>query len=263
MSANLDGVTFTVVLTPMDMFAGRSMQRFGVGEQIKLGFLASPPMSAGDAGGLRWYITSGLGVLTGGDQNDGTALYTAPASAGNVILGLRVVSGDDAGTAVATSSISVVAPQDGLLVQIPGTTLSHTFGTWSCGFDGEGFLFPKDVSFSRIMIGEGGAIAQQSGLLLKLDPVHPAGPPVSVGPGDSSRGCKILTTDTVASGVLPAPFSNGDFLWQIPWEYTVDGSPRAQFTTAEHHSNSDENGTATISKKGAGPFSKLAGDPDS
>ena len=74
-----------------------------------------------------------------------------------------------------------------------------------------------------------------------------------VGPGDSTNGCQVLGIDTVFSGDGGPPFSVGDFLWAIPWEFSVGGSPRVSFTTANQHATADAVGTATISKKGAGP----------
>lgn len=95
--------------------------------------------------------------------------------------------------------------------------------------------------------------------------LHEVGSLCAVSGGDSTFGSKlnILGGDKVDTGVRFPPFAAGDFLWQIPWEFTVDGSTLKQFTVAEHHATADADGRATISKKGAGPFSKLPADPDS
>ncbi len=67
--------------------------------------------------------------------------------------------------------------------------------------------------------------------------------------------------DQVDSLDNPPPFSVGDFLWQIPWQYKTSTGPLTNFTTANHHETADANGRGTIEKAGAGPFAKNASDP--
>jgi hypothetical protein len=260
---NPTSITVTGVLQPHNDFAGRSNFRFGVGEMIDLGFTASPLVSADQLGGLRWFIAQGGGTLSGSGANDGRALFTAAATPGPVTLVLKITSGPNANMTVATRGIEVVAPTDGVMLQNPGSGLLHLQGTWSCGFQGLVFLRPTDVSFTNVLVGEGGTVAVRSGFLIQLDENHPVGPLVTVGPGDAQHGCQLNITDEVSSGILDPPFSPGDFQWTIPWEFSVNGSPRVRFTTAAHHAQADANGRATIAKKGAGPFSKVPGDPDS
>ena len=261
-TASVTVVSVTGVLTPSDNFAGRSNTRFGVGEVINLSFRATPSQTAAQLGGLKWFIDSGGGTLSGTDGNDGRGVYTAPATARSVRLGLKVVSGPNAGSVVATSTITIVAPSDALMVQRPGTFIKHTTGRWSVGFKGNIFLRPTDVSFRGIKWGEGTVAAVATGYLAPLNgKMHPVGPLIMVGPGDSTKGCQVLGIDTVFSGDGGPPFSVGDFLWAIPWEFSVGGSPRVSFTTANQHATADAVGTATISKKGAGPFARIPGDP--
>jgi glycosyltransferase involved in cell wall biosynthesis len=254
-------VSVSGVLTPRDNFAGRSRARFGVGEIIDLSFTATPNVTSAQLGGLRWFISSGGGVLTGTAGNDGRGVYTAPAAGGAVRLVLRSVA---TGSVVATRNITVVEPNDGLMIQMPGTNLRHTNGLYGVGFKGSIFLRPTDVSFSQILMGEGTVAGVGTGYLAPLNGiVHPVGALVTVGTGNSANGCQANGTDTVDSGDRPPPFSVGDFLWAIPWQFSVAGSARQTFTTANHHMTADAAGTATIAKKGAGPFSRAVGDPTS
>jgi hypothetical protein len=149
------------------------------------------------------------------------------------------------------------------MVQQPGTGILHVNDMWSCAFLGDIYLLPPDVSFTYIMICEGTVAAVASGFLAGLNGIlHEAGPLCSIGPGNSVTGCKVnIIGDKVVTGVLGPPYSNGDFLWDIPWEFAVGGSALRMFTSAQHHATADANGTATISKGGAGPFSRVPSDP--
>lgn len=254
-------------LLPHDNFTGRSTFRFGVGEMIDLSFIASAGETADSLGGLRWFIEQGEGTLTDMGMNDGTAMYAAPANGGPVMLVLKTVAGDNPGAVVTSADITIVEPNDARMIQKPGTDISHVNGTWSCAFLGEVFLLPADVSFTNILMREGTVGAVASGYLGSLTgQIHDASPLCSVGTGDIAQGCKVnILEDQVVTGILtpPPPFADGDFLWAIPWEYSVGNSPLKTFTTAEHHATADADGQATISKKGAGPFSRLASDPTS
>jgi hypothetical protein len=161
--------------------------------------------------------------------------------------------------------MTIVEPGDARMVQKPGTNILHVNGTWSCAFLGEIFLLPTDVSFTNILMREGSVPSVASGYLASLDgQMHDSSPLCSVGTGDSAAGCKVnILEDKVVTGVLspPPPFAEGDFLWDIPWEFSVGSSPLKVFTTAQHHATADADGQATISKKGAGPFSRMASDP--
>lgn len=259
-------VQVTGVLTPTDNFTGRSRVRFGVGETVNLSFEATPSRTAAQLGGLRWFIDSGGGSLSGTTGNDGLAVYTAPATAGAVRLVLKVASGPNAGRVVVTRNITVVEPNDALMVRAPSTGIKHTVNTWSVGFKGIPFVRPTDASFAHMLFGEGTVVAVTTGYCNQpplIGMVHPVGALVSVGAGNATSGCQVNGVDTIFSGQLGPPFSVGDFLWAIPWEFSVGGSARRAFTTANHHATADAVGTATIAKKGAGPFSKAAGDPTS
>jgi len=258
-------MAISAVLTPHDNFPARSTARFGVGELIDLSVAMSDGTTVASLGGLRWFISQGGGTLTGTGGNDAQGLFTAPSSGGPVTLVLKAVSGSNPGATVATLTLTIVEPEGAHMVQHPGTGIFHVNNTWSCAFLADIFLRPTDVSFTNILMSESSVAAVASGFLAGLNGLlHDAGPLSSVGPGNSLTGCKVnIQGDRVVTGILDPPYSGGDFVWDIPWVFTVGGSAPKTFTIVQHHATSDAMGTATISKDGAGPFSRVPPDPTS
>jgi hypothetical protein len=257
-----------VTVTARDDFPKRSQDRFGVAEYIELVAIATSVTTAPD---LRWFIASDTsgGALSGTAGNDGTGLYTAGDTAGEVTLVVKVVSGPQAGAIVARKTITIVAPTDAVMVQAPNTYIYHQHGTYTVGFLGDIFLRPKDVSFENIHFQEGTCKAESTGYLTRLHPqCHPLGNVCHVSGGDAENGSQVYGTDTVWAGPLFRPYADGDFKWAIPWRYGAPipspGMPTTtRFTTAIEHATSDATGRAMIEKKGAGPFFADANDPTS
>ena len=266
------------VLTPTDNFAGRSTTRFGVGETINLSFLSVPLRPAADFGGLDWVVASGGGTITAPvTPHDGTGTYTAPATPGAVRLELRVAAGATAGRVVSAQLLSVVAPSGVRISAIPGTATNFggfwapviPAGRWGAGFQGNVFVDPRDVSFRGVVFGEGtiAAVVTPAGSFLSTfaGVVHPAN---TFGPGhagNAATGTPVSPPpDGIFSGsrgpartVLGVPICGAsDFLWAIPWEFSVAGGPRTRFAIANHHATSSFFCDATIEKGGAGPFTR-------
>jgi hypothetical protein len=95
--------------------------------------------------------------------------------------------------------------------------------------------------------------------------VHPVGGLVPGGVGNATTGTPVLGVDSIATagGVTPRRVlgvnicGDSDFLWAIPWQFSVAGGPRTPFAggfTANHHVTSTFFCNATIEKAGAGPF---------
>jgi hypothetical protein len=171
---------------------------------------------------------------------------------------------------VTTRQVTIVAPNDALMVQVPGTGLQHTTNTWSCGFRGGVFLRPTDVSFNKVEMLEGTVNAVATGYLAGWNGLPHHGNPswLPFGPGSSATGSQWLAVDHVFTGTLgppPPAYADGDFLWAIPWMFRVIGTSATgtEFTTANHHATADPAGRATVAKKGAGPFSCVPSDPTS
>ena len=128
------------------------------------------------------------------------------------------------------------------------------------------FVDPRDVSFQGIVFGEGtvAGVVTPAGSFLspvagRVHPVNTFGPGH---PGNATTGTPVSPPQDQISGSGVAPtFSLGisicgasDFLWAIPWEFSVAGGPRTPFATANHHMTSTFFCDATIEKGGAGPF---------
>jgi hypothetical protein len=270
------GYTLIIDVSARAIFDGRSDVRFGVAEYVDLQAIVTPATAAPD---LRWFIASDTsrGALTGTERTGGNAgsaaywaLYTAGDTAGEVTLVVKAASGPQAGTIVATRTYTVVAPTDAVMVQAPNTYVWHNEGTWSVGFLGEIFLRPTDVSFENIRFREDTVKPTVStGYLTGLHPQdHPLGQWVPVSRGDIKSGSQVYGTDTAYGGPLYRPYGDGDFLWQIPWQYgsgipSPGEYPVATITKADQHLTADATGKATITKKDAGPFSTNAGDRSS
>jgi len=266
-------VTITPALTPLDNFAGRSKVRFGVGEQIKLGFTTNPlGRSAASFGGLQWFVGSGSATVANDPGNTGTGTLTCGDKAGAVVLELRTVSAPI--TVKASKHLEVVAPTDAVMARAAGTGTFHRHGTASAGFDGEIFLRPMDVSFIRTQFREGAAPYEATGSFAKKEVAvadinrgeirHPIlGNWIPVLGGNSASGSKMNGQDTVRSATLNPPYAVGTFTWNIPWYYRVVGTlSEHRFTTAAHHESVTATGQMTISKKGT-TVTHNAADPDS
>lgn len=253
--------TFQGVLTPHDNFAGRSTTRFGITEIIDLSFMSNPSgITATVFGGLQWRLVSGGGTLTGG--TDGMGTFTAPGSPATVVLRLEVASGPSQGSGQ-NYTISIIAPSGAHLTRFSG--LRHTQGLAGVGFQANIFLEPSDVSFANLFFAEGTVAAVASGFYAVFNGIahSPTATPLSIGSCNITTGCQANGMDTVDTNDKVPPFSIGDFLWAIPWQYKVNGGALTAFTTANHHQFTDAAGKASIEKAGAGPFSKNVSDPTS
>jgi len=260
------------ILTPRDNFASRSLTRFGVGEVIDLNFLSLPARPAVDFGGLEWHLAAGGGTLVpGGVPNDGTATYTALPTADAVRLELRVATGATAGRVISSNAITLVTPNGVRMTEVPGTAPNFAgaipAGTWGAGFLANVFVDPRDVSFQGVVFGEGtvAAVVTPAGSFLSaraglVHPVNTFGPAHG---GHATTGTPVSPPQdniATAGGVIPRTVlgvnfcGDSDFLWAIPWEFSVAGGPRTPFATANHHVTSTLLCDATIEKGGAGPF---------
>jgi outer membrane protein OmpA-like peptidoglycan-associated protein len=260
----------TGVLTAADSFAGRSTTRFGVGETVSLSFFSLPPRPAVDFGGLDWVLVTGGGAITPSPVHDGTGTYVAPAAAGPVTLELRVAAGATAGRVVSTHPIAVVAPSKVRMTDIPGTAPNFSPGgpippgRWGAGFRANIFIDPKEVSFRGVVFTEGTTTATVTGSFLSVFPkLHTPGSPVAGGGGNLATGTQLVGFDRIFTGSrLPTtsfPFNicgGSDYLWRIPWSFSVSGSPPALFDTASQLHRSTFGCDAFVSKGGAGPFKR-------
>jgi len=280
-------VVFTATITPVDPFGGRSLTKFGVGEEIDLGFTANPARTAASFGGLNWAVKSGPATLVNNPGNGGTARVTMGETAGAVVLELRT-----AGPAPAvqlTKTLWVVEPSGAVMTRAAGSGISHTNGYANAGFTGVISLRPIEVSFYRCQFREGSATpvatgslgvtigahaatsestaqraTTQSELAALAGARHPVmGTWLNVSTGHSVNGSHVIGTDNVQSAPLAPPFAAGTFNWPIPWLFRVTGSRNEKvFFTATHSEVVNAAGHMTISKAGCS-VSCNAGDPSS
>jgi hypothetical protein len=156
-------VIFTATVTPADSFGGRSLTKFGVGEELDLGFSTNPARTAASFGGLNWGIKSGPATLVNNPGNGGTARVTMGETAGTVVLELRTVA--LAPVVLLTKTLWVVEPTGAVMTRVVGSGISHTNGIANAGFTGLISLRPTDVSFYRCQFREGSATPVATGSL--------------------------------------------------------------------------------------------------
>ncbi|HEX3126495.1 MAG TPA: DUF4157 domain-containing protein [Thermoanaerobaculia bacterium] len=106
--AKLRGAKITGVMKSQETFKDRGPNELGPDGVADLSFTSATAISAADVGGLKWFISSGPGSLTGGD--DGKATFSAAGR--SVILELRTVSGYSVGSAVTSLVIKVLKVSD-------------------------------------------------------------------------------------------------------------------------------------------------------
>ncbi len=252
-------LTATGKILAKDNFSGRSNTRYGVGEILDLSTTAS---SVPTGTGLEWVQVNGNGSVSNTGAGAGT--YTCHDRSEAVKLELRTTGGSGTATVLDTKDFSVVEPSNALMKKAAGTNVWHVHNTASAGFKGEIYMRPTDVSFKYANMREGSAPGTGTGFYSHHNGrSHPVGSWVTIGGGNSSDGSKINGVDTVQSGTDKAPYSAGTFNWPIPWNFKVGSGTEKNFTTANHYMEADATGTVSISKKGAGPYTKAASDASS
>jgi hypothetical protein len=270
-------VVFTVTVTPSDNFAGRSLTRFGVGEDLSLGFTTNPVRTAASFGGLTWAIKSGgtNATLTNSGANDGVARLVMNETAGTVVLELRTLTVPP--VVKATKTLWVVEPTGAVIVRKPNTSITHTQNTASAGFWGQIHVHPTDVSFHRCEMREGSAPIRATGSMAtsvsttaptsastgqraatqsELNSLAGARHPVMGGwsrllTGNSAAGSRLNGYDNIQSIRMNPPYVAGTFDWDIDWYFRVQGSrTEKKFVTVTHSEAVTATGAMTISKGG-------------
>lgn len=263
-------VKLTPVFTPKDNFAGRSLSRFAIAEEIDLNFTVEPPsITAAEIGGLEWEQLSGNGVLETDSNNEGVAEFRAATTPGSVTLKLSVVNGPMAGQGP-TRTIEVILPSGVRFIQAPGTGIAHVQNIFSVGLFATPYLLPRDASFDHLLIREESIKAEADGYFLQdKGKLHEMGRWHGVGPGNITDGCRVNLRDSVAILSNNTPHTEGNFRWLIPWAVGIKqlDPPAivkiAEFAVVLQHAYAveDEPGTAYILKGSLGPFKADLDDP--
>lgn len=215
--------------------SNRARTKIGVGEEVTL--TVSP-------GPANWAVSGG-GSLS---STSGTSVtFTAGDRAANANI---TATGAGCSCSIA---LTIVEPS-GLFVRQIGTGVRHTQGRPTCGFRGQAFVTPADVSFARIELREQKVTADATGAYTQWkgadhDPNPQWGPVLATVDG---AGTPDSLPDQIWSGDPggAAPYAPGYLQWDIGWEFRVGSGSAKKFTTAIHRQEIEASGRVTISKGG-------------
>jgi hypothetical protein len=246
----------TATLTPVDNWDGRLLTSYGLEEIVNLTHTTNP---TGISPSLQWKI-SGVGSLPT------QTYYDAGPSAGSVSFKLEVTAGPSKGQGP-TGDCSVIVPNGSYMVKKPGTGIRHSQYTCSCGFLGLGYITPTTVSFTNLETRETTCTATATGYYsYKNGEQHPLGSwlPVDDGKDTPESGCCLWEDEIWSGDDGPTSYSIGVYVWSIPVQYRAsDGAVHTLTADQNHRLDADAQGKCTISKNGAGPFSKNASEGNS
>jgi hypothetical protein len=234
----------TIVTKPVN----RARLKVGVGEKINLTF---------NLGAATWTTSAGVLSVASGT----TTRLTVPDRAASV-----KVTAVDATGAKAEITFNVIEPSGVLMERAAGTGIWHQINIPSVGIRTSIYIQPADVSFENIEIVEDDCPGIVTGYFVgtTLDGIshgsHGAGTKVGVGPVVAGKGSKVLGQDTAQSGYcnFGLPYSNGTFLWAIPWEFSVGTGSNKLFATVNQNFLIDTAGAMDVSKAGATGHAALA-----
>ena len=161
---------FEGTFQPDDPFTGRSLDRWGLEEEVDLEFTTTPTgITATQARGLEW-TWSGAGELTNMGP-DGTANYDARHVEAGVVFRLKIVAGASAGSSEFYWH-DVIKPTGTRMTRkyMPGIHW-HEYQKCTVGLSLYYWLNPTDVSFENLKFGEGECFATEvEGYYLKCEP---------------------------------------------------------------------------------------------
>jgi len=271
-TVNVVVISLATQLTPEDNFSGRSLTSFGIHESVALSSSITPTgLTAQQVGGLQWSQNSGSGTLAN-PPTDGTGSYRVADSAGSAVLQLKMVAGPSMGQGP-TNNITVVAPSSGSVQKMPTSGVRHFQNWWSCGFLGDVYVEPKNVSFFNLFFKEEDANAAGSGWLGFLNGIShcdPACTAFRIGSGDIMKGARVVSGgDAIFSGkyrdIERGAYTTGIVTWAIPWDYSISGNAGTftNFFTVAQTATSVSSGKCTIQKDGSATISAELSDPNS
>jgi len=249
-NAILKAVNFEIRVIFEDDFEGRSRNRAGITEKGRIAVVAK------DGGDI--LPLEELKISRGGDSFElmnvntkaGTANFRATFRDGPATIEARTNGG-----VTGTYEIEVIKPDGVIMEREPGTGIYHEQGYAICAFKARAYLQPNDVSFKGLRVREGYARAEISGYFSyqkgKSD-IHPAGHWFVFGSAVPGKGTKDDAVDIIqAVSDNHTPYTDGKFIWAIPWLYEGEGRAEVEFATVYHIKEIDDTGRITISKGGA------------
>ncbi|HXM47985.1 MAG TPA: hypothetical protein VN956_08950 [Pyrinomonadaceae bacterium] len=267
-TANIIVIELTGNLAPDDPFSGRSLTDFGIHERITLSASISPSgISVSQLGGLQWVQDAGNGIISAG--SDGTGTYNVSDAPGSATLKLKMLNGpsQDSGP---VNNLNIVAPSDGSVQKFSG--VRHFQNWWSCGYLGDIFISPTNVSFANLYFGEENVSANGTGWLSFTSGIAHCQNGclgLRIGFGNITSGARVISDgDQIFSGKYRdtehGSYATGNESWTIPWDYSITGNAGTwhSMTTVQQQATSTSTGKCTITKKGVS-VSRELGDLDS
>jgi hypothetical protein len=259
-TANVVVFEFEERLIPRDPFAGRSLVRYGLEEEVDLDFRTNPVgITALSIGGLRWTLHRGRGSVTNAG-NDGNADYDARHIAGGAQLRLTIRSGPSKDR-FKLRNISVISPAGTRMTRATGNVW-HINGTASAGIALFYWITPTDVSFRELSFGEGTCPAiGATGIYTHTVGAHDENTFGAILGGNLLNGCRVSARDG-ARTLYQDWDDGGTFSWRIPTQYIDDTSTRNTFGFQIHNPTIQPNGTTTM-RKGGQSVTAAVNDPTS
>jgi hypothetical protein len=188
------------------------------------------------------------------------------------VLQLKMVAGPSMGQGP-TNNITAVAPSSGSVQKMPTSGIRHFQNWWSCGFLGDIYVEPKNVSFFNLFFKEEDANAAGSGWLGFLNGIShcdPACTAFRIGSGDITKGARVVSGgDAIFGGkyrdIERGAYATGIVTWTIPWDYSISGNSGTftNFFTVAQTATSISSGNCTIQKDGSATISAELSDPTS
>jgi phage baseplate assembly protein gpV len=230
----------------------RSRTKVGVGEEVTLTYSTGSASWTVSGGGTVTPASGNTTTFRAGERN-ATATITANGSDGTT-----------------TITIQVVEPTGFVMEQAPGTGLKHTSGRPDCGFKGQMFLQPIDVSFEDIEVRELNSNSTANGFYAPFNNIthQPASQTASawftVNAPSGGKGSSPNMNDQIYSGDPGGgpPWTAGSLVFPCTWEFRVRGGSAKTITTVQHTQQVDTAGTCTNSKAGTSK-SRVPSDPTS
>jgi hypothetical protein len=205
-------------MTTASVPADKARTKIGIGEEVILTV---------DNGPATWSILSGGGKL---DPAAGTmVIYKAGDKAGSAII-----KADGPGCSC-TIEFTVVAPASLTIEQKDGTGIHHTPNQPDCGFLGQPYVQPDDVSFINIDVREMNSACSAEGYFKPFNGQnHMPGDVAAsewcpVGECVAGKGSPVNADDHVYARYTGGPVVFGSLVCHIVWQYKVGGGAAHKF----------------------------------
>jgi hypothetical protein len=226
----------------------RTRTTIGVCEEVDLSLQPPPPSSCK----VSWATTSGT-------LSDTRLMAPDTPDTAKVTATVTDVSGRS--TEIHFPPFGVIKPSGAILENVSGT-LTTNINPLYAEVRASWYIPPDSVSFYNVKIAEGKTNAITTGYFYPTLSGYPhipgsdaQGSTVIVGKGTFCSGYDENHYDDISAGAYP-PYTNGTFVWHIPWFYITPRGTTNYFITVDHlatlTATSTNNATLVLQKGGAG-----------